>query len=105
MQDNSIKHSVIIPGNDLIELMGEVKNKKQTKYGEEEHESSWYLHHSSAPYVCESKEAHIFTATYLRLLKEALLLWYHQSMVNSLHCIEIIYSMKIILQGSSNLTN
>lgn len=47
----------------------EVKIIKQTKYGEEEHESSWYLHHPSAPYVCEPKEAHIFTAIESRLLE------------------------------------
>lgn len=35
---------------------------KQTKYGEENHERGWYFHHSSAPYMCQSKKANIFTA-------------------------------------------
>ena len=37
-------------------------SRKQTKYGEEYHERSWNLHHSSAPYVSQSKESYIFTA-------------------------------------------
>lgn len=36
--------------------------EKQTKYGEKDHEGSWNLHHSSAAYVCQSKEANIFPA-------------------------------------------
>lgn len=36
------------------------KSSKLSKYREEEHESSWNLHRSPAPYVCQSKQANIF---------------------------------------------